>query len=211
MKDKIIDFIQKNRVSSTEVADALGKKGAIKGVKAINSKKFVVGNVFWGYAYGGSNWGVHKQLENVQENDLVFIETFDCDNKAVFGDLVSKFLLLYKQASGIVTTGNLRDAHRLIKENWPIWCSGYNPIGCANKKLEDDLDEDIIKQRKKYYEGSIAVCDDTGVTIIPKDKHNEDFLFKLKEIEEQEDIWYECIDRKGWSTYETVCLKKYKD
>ncbi len=32
MKEKIIDYIRKNRVSSTEVADALGKTGAVDGV-----------------------------------------------------------------------------------------------------------------------------------------------------------------------------------
>ena len=40
---------------------------------------------------------------------------------------------------------------------------------------------------------------------------NKDFLEKLDFIELQEDIWYHCIDTKKWSTFETVCLKKYMD
>jgi len=47
--------------------------------------------------------------------------------------------------------------------------------------------------------------------MIPKELHNEEFLGKLDWIEEQEDIWFECIDRRKWSTYDTVCLKKYKE
>ncbi|MNU05326.1 hypothetical protein D3C72_2500850 [compost metagenome] len=64
--------------------------------------------------------------------------------------------------------------------------------------------------RKEIFDGSIAVCDDTGVVIIPKDKHNDEFIERLEFIEEQEDIWFDCIDRKKWSTFDTVCLKKYK-
>lgn len=55
----------------------------------------------------------------------------------------------------------------------------------------------------------MAVCDDSGVVVIPKHELTEAFLQKLAAIEEQEDIWYDCIDRKKWSTYRTICLKDY--
>jgi hypothetical protein len=32
---------------------------------------------------------------------------------------------------------------------------------------------------------------------------------KLEWIEEQEDMWFDCVHRRKWSTYDTVCLKKY--
>ena len=59
------------------------------------------------------------------------------------------------------------------------------------------------------YEGSIAVCDDTGVVIVAEHEQTEDFVSRLEFIEEQEDIWYECIDRRKWSTYKTICEKAY--
>ncbi|GIP19109.1 hypothetical protein J40TS1_47510 [Paenibacillus montaniterrae] len=209
MQKKIIEYIKKNRVSSTEIADCLGKQGVVSGVKAINRGKFKVGNVFWVYAYGGSNWDMHEQIQGVKEGDVVFIEVFDCEDKAIFGDLVAKYLLLYRQASAIVVNGNVRDVPRLIKENWPIWCVGYNPVGCHNEKLDFELDKKIIDNKRQIYSGAIAVCDDTGVVIIPKECINDDFMIRMEEIEEQEDIWFDCIDRKKMSTFETVCLKKY--
>ncbi|MEE9912511.1 MAG: RraA family protein [Deltaproteobacteria bacterium] len=208
-KKLIIDYIKKNRVSTTEVADCLNKTGAILNVRAVSRSHFRVGTLFWGYAHGETNWSVHEQIQNVKEGDIVFIEVFDCKDRAIFGDLVSKYLILYKQAAAIVVQGNLRDAHRLVKENWPIWCSGFSPIGCFNTIPDDDLDSNIIKERKKKYQGAIAICDDSGVVVISKEHHNEEFLKKLEFIEQQEDIWYDCIDRKKWSTYETVCLKNY--
>lgn len=211
MKKEIIEYIRKNRVSSTEIADCLYKTGAILGVHTINRGHFKVGEVFWVYAYGGSNWDVHDQLQNAPEGSIVLIDVFDCDDKAIFGDIVSKYLFLYKQVAAIVVRGNLRDAPRLIKENWPIWCAGFSPIGCTNEQLDHNLDEKIIEEYREKFNETIAICDDTGVVIIPKDKYSKEFYNRMEFIEEQEDIWYECVDRKKWSTYETICLKKYLD
>lgn len=211
MKNQIVDYIRRNRVSTTEVADCLGKTGALPNVRSVNSGHFAVGNVFWAYAYGETNWHFHEQIQRVNEGDIVFTEAFECGDRAIYGDIVSKYLLLYRQAQALVTTAKLRDAPRLIKENWPVWCAGFNPIGCFNSPLDRDVDAVIKIENTERYHGSIAVCDDTGVVIIPKDHHNQEFLNKLEFIEEQEDVWYECIDRKKWSTYETICLRRYQE
>lgn len=208
-RDQIIDYIKRNRVSSTEVADCLDKSGAITGVSAVNFGHFRVGKVHWGYAFGESNWHIHEQIQDVEEGDVLVVDVFECKDRAIFGDIVAKFLILYKQTAAIVVNGNLRDAPRLMKENWPIWCQGFNPIGCFNNDVPVTVPRETLNQQRDYFHGSIAVCDDTGVVIIPKSEHNAGFLTKLNHIEEQEDIWYECIDRRKWSTFETICLKRY--
>lgn len=213
IKEKIIDYIRRNKVSTTEVTDCLNKSGCVVGIKPINPKHFVVGNVFWAYAYGESNWDVHYQLQDVKEGDIVFVEVINCNDRAIFGELVSKYLLLYKQAIGIIVDGNMRDANNLIKENWPIWSKGVNPMGCFNTKvnIEDESVKNFINEHKELYDGAIAVCDDCGVVIITKEHHTEEFFNKLEFIEEQEDIWFDCIDRFKMSTFETVCLKRYEE
>lgn len=209
ISDQILKKIKTNRISTTEIADCLNKTGAIKDVYALNRGHFTVGIVHWVYAWNESNWEVHEQVRNVEENDIVYIEPFNCGDRAIIGELVAKYVLLYKQAGALVVSGKLRDVPHLIKENWPIWFTGSNPVGCFNVKNEIQFDESIIAQRKRDVHGSIAVCDDTGVVLIPKEHHTEEFLKKLDWIEEQEDIWFDCIDRLKWDTYDTVCLKKY--
>jgi len=209
IQQKIIDLIKKNRISTTEVADALNKQGAVENVLALNRGHFKVGKVFWAYAYNGSNWNLHKDIVDIPENSVLIVETFNCDNKAVFGDLVSKYLFLYKQVSAVVVRGKLRDVPRLIKENWPIWYEGPTPIGCHNQKNNEPLDPTILKKMQDYYENAIAVCDDCGVVVITKEYHTTDFINALNKIEEQEDIWYNCLDRLKWNTFDIVCLKKY--
>ena len=208
MKDKIIDYIKRNRVSTTEIADCLGKTGVIENVLPINAGLFCVGNVKWVYAYQSTNWDVHEQVIDVKQNDIVFIDAIDCEKRAIIGELVSKYILLYNQASAIVTNGKMRDAGALIREKYPIWCDGVSPVGCFNTK-PDELPKEIYEEHKNKYDGAIMVCDDCGVVLIPKENHTEDFLNKIIKIEEQEDIWFDRLDRHKENTFEIVCLKKY--
>lgn len=208
MQNEILEYIDTNRVSTTEVADCLNKTGSIPSVNSVNRGHFHVGKVHWVYAYGETNWHVHEQIRNAEPGCIIIISVFECEDRAVIGDIVAKFLLLYKKCKAIVVIGNVRDANRLIKENWPVWSIGFNPIGCFNINKEvPPLPELITAQ--KYFKNSIAICDDTGVVIIKEEDQNEDFLTRLHLMEEQEDNWYDCIDRLKWDTFDTICLKKY--
>lgn len=122
IKKEIIDKIRKNRISTTEVADCLGKAGLFEGAHIVNRGHFAVGNVKWIYAYNESNWSIHEQAREVQPGDVVLIEAFNCKNRATIGELVSKFMLLYKEAVAVISNAPLRDANDLIKQNYPVWC-----------------------------------------------------------------------------------------
>lgn len=210
IKEKIINYISKNRVSTTEVADCLGKSGAIQDVLPLTPGHFVVGEIYYLYAIQDSNWTVHEELDKCSvSNKIVFIDAIDIKDRAIIGDIVSKYVLLYCENKAIVCTGKMRDAHCLIKENYPIWCKGVSPVGCFNKPVDLTNFKKIIYERRNSFQGAIAVCDDSGVVIIPKSAINEMFYDKLVAIELQEDIWYDCIDRKKWSTFRTICLKEY--
>jgi len=209
MINALIDFIKINKVSTSEVTDALGKTGNIPGVRPINGHIHCAGKVRWIYAYGESNWDFHSQICGVKPGEIIIVEAFDCNDRAVFGSIVSKFLVLYRQVAAVVVMGYVRDAHQLIKERYPLWAYGVTPIGCFNKKVDYSFDETLIKERREMYDGTIAICDDSGVAIIPRSNLNQDFLNQLIKMEEQEDIWFDCIDRRKWDTFETICQKKY--
>lgn len=206
---RIVSALKRNRISTTEVADCLDKSGALEGVGPLNPGHYCVGPVYWTYAWNESNWELHEQIRTVPEGAVVLVEPISCGKRAVFGSLVSKYLMLYRQAAGIVVRGYLRDVPHLIKENWPIWLEGRTPIGCFNRINEVGLDKEMITDRRDFFSGAIAVCDDSGVVIIPRARCTDSFLTRLNEIEMQEDVWFDCIDRRKWDTFETVCLKRY--
>ena len=209
--EEIIDYLVRNRVSTTEVADALGKTGVLSNVMPVNRGHYKAGKIKWIYAYEESNWPIHEQIQNLPEDCIVFVEMFGCRDRAVFGELVSKYILLYRQSKAIITNGKMRDAAGLIKENWPIWCEGLTPVGCFNREPQNEFDPLVEKEHFKRYEGAIAVCDDCGGVIVPKDCINEEFLKKLHHMEEQEDIWFDRLDHYKENTFEIVCKKKYLD
>lgn len=206
---RMIDYLVRNRVSTTEVADALGKTGVLPGLLPVNRGHYKAGKIKWIYAYAESNWPVHEQIQDLEDDCIVFVECFDCGDRAIFGELVSKYILLYHQSKAIVVNGKMRDAAGIIKENWPIWCSGLTPVGCFNRKPEKPFDPEVEKAHREKYDGAIAVCDDCGVVVIPKEMITEGFLDKLHFMEDQEDIWFDRLDHYKESTFEIVCQKKY--
>ena len=206
---KAINLIEANKISSTEIGDVLGKPGQIEGVHALYKGMFKAGEVAFIYAINNSNYEVHRQLaEKDIKGKILFVYNVNCD-RAVFGDLVTKYIMLYKQAKAIVITGKLRDAHTLIKEQYPIWLEDVSPIGCVNRQNGEDLPVEEYERLKAEYEGAIMVCDDSGVVMIPKEKITEQLLTKLNFIEFQEDIWFYCLDTLKMSTFDIVCRKKY--
>ncbi len=206
---KAIAMIEANKISTTEVADVLGKTGQIEGVKALNHGNFKVGEVAFVYAINNSNYEIHRQIaEKDLKDKILFVYNVNCD-RSLFGDLVSKYVMLYKRAKAIVVQGKLRDAHTLIKEQYPIWLEDVSPIGCVNHPNGDDLAKDVLEALESKYEGAIMVCDDSGVVMIPKHEINEGLLVKLEFVEFQEDIWYYCVDTLKMSTFDTVCRKRY--
>ena len=210
MKEKIIELIKKNRISSVEVADALGKSGVIEGPKPLGTGQHIVGEIQYIYGHSESNWPIHEQGEKIKDGGILYVDTFECNNKAAFGDIVAKYFLLYKQVEGVVVNGLLRDVHTLKKENYPIWCKGITPLGCYNKEVEETLDiQNQVNKNRALLDGSIMICDDSGCTMISKEIISEDVYKRLKFIELQEDIWFYCIDTLKWSTYKTICEKAY--
>ena len=206
--DQILEFCISNRVSTTEVADALGKAGVLPRVQPINNNKFCVGPVRAVFTANDSNYAVHDQIRDVQKGEVVIIFVHNCNNRAIIGDLISKYILLYKGAAAVVVQGLVRDAACLRREGYAVWSEGVSPLGCFNIPA-DPYPSDLKEQMRKSYEGGIAVCDDGGVTVIPQESLTADMLNRLHRIEMQEDIWFFCLDTLKWDTKKIVCDKAY--
>jgi len=207
---KIINYIQENKVSTTEIGDCLGKTGAIFGLLPLNRGHFSVGKIHYVYAHSNTNWPIHEQIIDIPEDRILFVDQINVQERALFGELVATYIIQKLKARAIISKGLLRDARELIQRDFPIWCTGITPEGCFNVKREETPDvKMIVKRNKEYYQDAIAVCDDCGVVIIPKEQINEEMLEKIIAMEEQERIWFHCVLDLGWNTFDTVCAKKY--
>lgn len=210
MREEIIGYIKRNKVSTTEVADCLGKKGALPGIYPVNSGIHRVGKIKYVYGFLESNWSIHEQIRKVQKGDVVLVDGILVNGRALLGELVAKFLLLYQGAEAVVVRGMVRDANDLIRMGYGVWCEGFTPVGCFNERREETEEvRRYAREQQQFLEGAIAVCDDSGIVVVQQNNITRQFLKKLEQIEEQEDKWFYCIDRLKWDTYDTVCLKKY--
>lgn len=210
IRQEIIEYIKSNRISTTEVADCLGKSGAVTGVYPMVAGLHKAGRIKYVYGFSESNWSIHEQIRDSQEGDIIFIDGIEVGDRALIGELVTKYLLLYRKAEAVVINGLARDANGIIRMKYAVWSKGVSPVGCFNTKQEETEEiSEYVKSRKMELDGAVAVCDDTGVVVIPRECITEEMMKKLEKIEEQEDEWFYCIDRKKWDTYDTVCLKKY--
>ncbi len=207
-KVEILNYVRKNRVSTTEVADALGKSGVLAKVLPVNQQHYRVGPVKCIFTANESNWDVHEQIRDVQPGEIVIVFAHNCEGRAILGDLIAKYILLYREAEAIVVCGWVRDVAALRRENFAIWSEGVSPLGCFNIKTTP-FPVALEKELRQQYEGGLAVCDDGGVVVIPQHSLNSDMLNRLHRIEMQEDIWFFCLDSLKWDTKKIVCDKAY--
>lgn len=205
----IINYCKKNRVSTTEVADALGKNGVLNNIYPINNNQYKVGKIKTIFASYNSNYEIHDQIQDLDEEDIIFILTYEID-RSVIGDLIAKYLILYKGITAIIVDGFVRDLASLKKDSYPIWCKGTTPLGCYNSKGKN-FPKDLKKELEEKYNNAVAICDEGGVTVIETKYCNKLTLKKLEQIELQEDIWFYCLDTLKWNTKQIVCDKKYLD
>lgn len=208
IQKKIIDLIKRNRISTTEVADALGKRGVLHGVQPVTADLHCVGSVRPVFTAHGTNYGIHDQIRDVQEDEVVVVYAHECEGRAILGDLVSKYITLYRRAAAVVVNGMVRDAARLRRERYPVWSTGVTPLGCYNVQAEPFPEQQEACIRTEV-EGGIAVCDDGGVVIIPAASVNELMLENLEKVELQEDIWFYCLNVLKWDTKRIVVDREY--
>ena len=206
--ENIVDLLLRNRISTTEVSDALGKTGFIPNISPVNHGHYKVGKSKCVFTANGSNYQMHDEITHISPGEIPMVFTDNCDHKAVLGELVAKYLCLYRESPAIIVNGFVRDLNALKKNNYPIWCRGVTPIGCINEK-RTAYDSDSADQIRSIYDDGILVCDDGGCVIIIKEAITNDTFEKLKGIGLLEDLWFFCLDTLKWSTKDIVCDKKY--
>lgn len=211
-RSKLIDTIVHDKITTTMICDVMNKSGYLGQIKPINPGCFAAGEVKYVFAHSGTNYHLHEQLANIEEDKIIYVDAIDCDERAVFGDIVTQYLLQHRRARAIVTNGYMRDVNDLIREKSLVWCHGGTPIGCHNVNVPvPPATAALVAERRKLFEESILICDDSGVAMLTPDWITPDFEKKLDFIEAQEAVWHYCVNTLKWSTYETVALKKYFD
>ena len=210
--NKIIKILKDLDLTTTEVADALNKTGIIPLCYPINHEhkhdEIKIGYARTMFAANSSNWEVHEDVFKIKNNEIPIIFTENCDDRAIIGELIIKYMVENKGANAVVVHGLVRDLKPLIDNKYPVWCMGVSPIGCVNTASAPFTFEKRVELEKKY-SGGIAICDSSGVIVIQQKNFNQKMIDNLLLIKDQEKIWFYCMDQLGWDTKKIVCEKAY--
>ena len=203
---RILARIRLDRISTSQIAQCLGPQALLPGLAPLNPGHYRVGPVFWAQALDQRNWGFHEQIRDFPADHVLLVEATGCGQRAVFGELVSKFLMLYRQAQALVVRGWVRDVHTLVRYDWPLWCEGGTPLGCFNRPDQDPASAaQALESGRRAHQGAIAVCDDSGVALIPGPAQGPELLAKLEWVEAQEDRCFDLLDRRKLDTFDILC------
>jgi regulator of RNase E activity RraA len=204
-QSEIQKLIVKLQLSSSDVADALGRKGRpTKATQLSGPSTTFIGPVFQAPAVEGSNWLTHKLIANMPEGSILYVDhhCFEFDDYlndlALIGGLICEYAFFYRHAAAIVVDGNIRDLEELRGKNIPVWAKGSCPIVCTKEPTREVLELPL--------QNGIAICDATGVVVIQTKDMTPDFDKKLNSMANREESWFRQL-KEGKSTFEITCKK----
>ena len=117
------------------------------------------------------NLAAHVVMEFIQPGDVLVIETHDCIDGAVFGDLM---LGMYKNCgvAGIVTDGAIRDIEEFAVRGLPVFARGVQMKG-PHKNGPGTIGFDVSIGGVAIRSGDIVAADANGVIVVPQDQAQE--------------------------------------
>ncbi|MGQ9582200.1 MAG: 3-hexulose-6-phosphate synthase [Thermoplasmatota archaeon] len=159
------------KVSSSNVSDAMHRKGAMRGMRAIVPRGArVVGRAVTVRTADG-DWA--KPIEAIDvagRGDVIVIEAGE-GRAAVWGELAS-WSCKVKGISGVVIDGAVRDVEDILDIGFPVFATSTAP-NAGEPKGFGEIGAEIVCGGQTVRSGDWIVGDETGVTVIPRERLSE--------------------------------------
>ncbi|MDV0446641.1 3-keto-L-gulonate-6-phosphate decarboxylase UlaD [Methanosarcinaceae archaeon Ag5] len=193
------------RVSSSNISDAMHRKGAMCGISTLFPGRKIVGRAVTVRTLGG-DWA--KPVEAIDlcgKTDVLVI--FNSDrNIAMWGGLATK-TAVNRGIAGLVVDGAVRDMHEIKTFDLPVFAANVvpnagDPKGLGEINCEITCGGQIVNPR------DFIVADDSGVVVIPKERAYE-IARRSEEVWKKEKRISDEID-KGKSMSSVLELLKWE-
>ncbi|MEM4576483.1 MAG: 3-hexulose-6-phosphate synthase [Candidatus Nezhaarchaeales archaeon] len=192
------------KVSTPNIADAMHKKGAMKGIKPVVQGVKVVGRAVTVRTYPG-DWSKPVQAIDVAEPGSVIVIDAGGSEEAVWGELAT-WSCVVKGVAGVVVDGAIRDVEVIRELKFPVFTRHVNPKAGEPKGF-GEINVEILCGGVKVEPGDWIIGDDNGVVVVPKDKAVE-IANRAIDVMEKENRIREEIKR-GSSLSKVLQLKKW--
>jgi len=158
------------KVSTSNISDAMHRKGAMRGILPKISGKKIVGRAVTVRTFGG-DWAKPVEAIDISgPGDIIVIYNGD-DNIAMWGGLATQ-TAVNRKLEGVVIDGAVRDFDEVQKSGFPVFAANIVPNAGDPKGL-GEINVEITCGGQTVNPGDIIVGDDSGVVVIPKERAYE--------------------------------------
>lgn len=191
-------------VSTSNISDAMHRKGAMKGIHPLVRGK-MVGTAVTVQTFPGDWAKPVEAIDIAKEGDVIVIYNENKDI-ACWGGLAT-CSSLNKGISGVVIEGAVRDIDEIENLGLPIYTSNTVP-NAGDPKGFGEINAEITCGGQTVKPGDYIVGDESGVVVIPAERAYE-LARRAKEVYKTEKRLFDEIKRGG-TLSEIMDLKKWE-
>jgi 3-hexulose-6-phosphate synthase and related proteins len=191
-------------VSTSNISDAMHRKGAMKGIHPLVRGK-MVGTAVTVQTFPGDWAKPVEAIDVAKEGDVLVIYNENKD-VACWGGLAT-WSSLNKGIAGVVIEGAVRDIDEVENLGLPIYTSNTVP-NAGDPKGFGEINSEITCGGQTVKPGDYIVGDESGVVVIPAERAYE-LARRAKEVYKTEKRLFDEIKRGG-TLSEIMNLKKWE-
>jgi 3-hexulose-6-phosphate synthase / 6-phospho-3-hexuloisomerase len=191
-------------VSTSNISDAMHRKGAMKGIHPVVRGK-MVGTAITVQGFAGDWAKTVEAIDLAKEGDVIVIHN-ESKDIACWGGLAT-LSSLNKGIAGVVIEGAVRDLDEIENLGLPIYTSNTVP-NAGDPKGFGEINAEITCGGQTVKPGDYIVGDESGVVVIPKERAYE-LARRSKEVNKTEKRLFDEI-RRGGTLSEILELKKWE-
>jgi 3-hexulose-6-phosphate synthase/6-phospho-3-hexuloisomerase len=192
-------------VSTSNISDAMHRKGAMRGILPVNLGVKIVGRAVTVQTFAG-DWAKPVEAIDLAGPGDVLVVYNGSNFIAPWGGLATLSCKM-KGIEGVVIDGAVRDVDEIRAMKYPIFSSGITP-NAGDPKGMGEINSEINCAGQIVKPGDYIVGDECGVVVIPKERAYE-IARRAKEVEKMESRLYEEI-RRGKTLSQVANLKKWE-
>lgn len=192
-------------VSTSNISDAMHRKGAMRGILPVNLGVKIVGRAVTVQTFAG-DWAKPVEAIDLAGPGDVLVVYNGSNFIAPWGGLATLSCKM-KGIEGVVIDGAVRDVDEIRAMKYPLFSSAITP-NAGDPKGMGEINSEINCAGQIVKPGDYIVGDECGVVVIPKERAYE-IARRAKEVEKTESRLYEEI-RRGSTLSQVMKLKKWE-
>ena len=203
LEEEIVSLLRS--VSSSNISDAMHRKGAMRGIHPLIPGKKIVGKAITVQTFAG-DWAKPVEAIDLAGPGDVLVIYNGSNSIAPWGGLATLSCKI-RGIEGVVVDGAVRDLQEIRPMDYPLFSSDVVP-NAGDPKGMGEINSEIVCGGQTVRPGDYIVGDDSGVVVIHKERAYE-IARRAKEVEKTENRLFEEISR-GKTLSQVVSLQKWE-